>query len=178
MKHITGAARAERRAFEQLSLDREAGKLPGPSCTSERACKPHLLLHQSRPRYTMLDWHPSAQINMARLEPRVTTSALEMWHWSLLSCLERERHELQSVCTRESARGAKRRGRGDEMCSAWSRSTVDHDKACCRFEDLRCLEAVPPLRCSHGSKRLGARPARPLRPLHRVDDEEGRQNVP
>jgi hypothetical protein len=43
---------------------REAGKLPGPSCTSERACKPQLLLHQSRPRYTMLDWHPSAQIKM------------------------------------------------------------------------------------------------------------------
>ena len=98
--------------------------------------------------------------------------------WSLLSRLERERHELQSVCTRESARGAKRRGRGDEMCSAWSRSTVDHDKACCRFEDLRRLEAVPLLRCSHGGKRLGARPARPLRPLHRVDDEEGRRRPP
>ena len=101
-------------AFEQLSLDREAGKLPGPSCTSERACKPHLLLHQSRPRYTMLDWHPSAQINMARLEPRVTTSALEMWHWSLLSCLERERHELQSMCTRRCQ--APGPGRRDVQC--------------------------------------------------------------
>ena len=100
--------------FEQLSLDREAGKLPGPSCTSERACKPHLLLHQSRPRYTMLDWHPSAQINMARLEPRVTTSALEMWHWSLLSCLERERHELQSMCTRRCQ--APGPGRRDVQC--------------------------------------------------------------
>jgi len=89
--------------------------------------------------------------------------------WSLLSRLERERHELQSVCTRESARGAKRRGRGDEMCSAWSRSTVDHDKACCRFEDLRRLEAVPLLRCTV----VMAASAWVL-----VDDEEGRKRPP
>ena len=95
---------------------REAGKLPGPSCTSERACKPQLLLHQSRPRYTMLDWHPSAQITQARLEPRVTASALEMWHCGACCHASRAgaRHELQSVCTRRCQ--APGPGRRDVQC--------------------------------------------------------------
>jgi hypothetical protein len=117
-----GAARAEQRAFEQLSLGLEAGKLPGPS-SHHAPVREHAsltcVLHQSRPRYTMLDWHPSAQIKMARLEPRVTASALEMWNWSLLSRLERKWHELfnpQSVCTREGWCQAPGPGRRDVQC--------------------------------------------------------------
>jgi hypothetical protein len=115
-----GAARAEQRAFEQLSLGREAGKLPGPS-SHHAPVREHAsltcVLHQSRPRYTMLDWHPSAQIKLARLEPRVTASALEMWNWSLLSRLERKWHELfnpQSVCTRRMVPSA---GAGATRCA-------------------------------------------------------------
>ena len=138
-----GAARAEQRAFEQLSLGLEAGKLPGPS-SHHAPVREHAsltcVLHQSRPRYTMLDWHPSAQIKMARLEPRVTTTS-QRWRCGTGACCHVSSGSGTSFnrCARE---GAKRRGRGDEMCSAWSRSIVDHDKACCHFEvDLRRLDA-------------------------------------
>ena len=46
-------------------------------------------------------------------------------------------------------------------------------KTCAASRLFRCS-----LRCSRGGKRLGARPAWPLRPLHRVDDEEGRRRPP
>jgi hypothetical protein len=157
-----GATRAEQRDFEQLSLGREAGKLPGPSCASERACKPQLLLHQSRPRYTMLDWHPSAQITQARLEPRVTASALEMWHCGACCHVSSGSGTSFNRCARASQREVPSAGAGATRCAVLGPDQLSTTtkrvvalKTCAASKLFRCSGV-----CSHGGKRLGARPAR------------------
>ena len=76
----------------------------------------------------MLDWHPSAQNGEGKMVDAPRRDRPNVALESLLSHVSRALSGRGTILNGLVHEGAKRWGRGDEMCIAWSRSTVDYDK--------------------------------------------------